>query len=317
MLTQQSAEETTAGRGVGTYVRGQPPSGSGIRDARYDFDIGNQAHETFLHFGTLIGQDTEVHDAGTRWAATLWDLNHLLIQKYGFETNVYNSSSSAGNIRALHLVMNALKLQPANPSFIQGRDAILLADTLLYGGVNHDLIWEAFARRGLGVNAWTPSANSTLFNTSFDAPGLKVAGSAPADLSLVGMPPTSFVINFSGAVDPSTVDPADLLVNSIPANAVLLSNFDQTATFLYTVSPVSGAGFQSMVLPADAVERASDGDGNDAFSATFSFGACAFGGAGNSARVERRFHAAWAVHLRRDVQSARQSGVRAGLGSNR
>jgi extracellular elastinolytic metalloproteinase len=273
MLTQQTAAETTSGRGVGTYLRGQTPSGSGIRDFRYDFDIGVQTSETFLHFGTGVDQDTEVHDSGTRWAAALWDLNHLLIQKYGFEPNFYNSSSTAGNIRALHLVMNALQLQPANPSFIEGRDAILLADRLLYGGVNQDLIWAAFARRGLGEGAWTPSANSTILVASFEAPGLTATASSPSDGSVVATPPTSFTINFSSPVNPGSLDAADLTVNGIAADSVVLSNLDQTATFTYLSSPVTAVGAQTMSLAANSIERASDADGVEAFSATFQFGA--------------------------------------------
>jgi len=170
MLTQKSASETTTGRGAGTYVLGQPLNGPGIRDFRYDFDIGNVNEETFLDFGTGSGQSVAVHDAGTRWAAVLWDLNHLLTERYGFEPNVYNSNSDAGNIKALHLVMNALKIQPLNPTFIQARDAILAADELLYGGANILEIWTAFARRGLGQFASTSGANSTVLSTSFVIP---------------------------------------------------------------------------------------------------------------------------------------------------
>jgi extracellular elastinolytic metalloproteinase len=46
-----------------------------------------------------------------------------------------------------------LKLQPCMPGSVDGRDAILLADRINYGGANQELIWRAFARRGLGVNA--------------------------------------------------------------------------------------------------------------------------------------------------------------------
>jgi hypothetical protein len=272
MLLQQSASETTTGRALSTYLRGQNQSGSGIRDFRYDYDITSQTFETFLQYGPAPDQSFEEHDSGTRWAATLWDLNHLLIQKYGFDPNVYDSTSPAGNIRALQLVMTALSLQPANPSFIEARDAILLADTLLYGGVDHDAIWEAMARRGLGFGASTPSATSTLLTTSFDVPGLTIGGTTPARHELVASTPTSFVVNFSGTVDPLTLDAADLQVNGIPAASVVLSGNNQTAEFVYESSPVTAAGVQTMSLAADAVARASDGDTNDAFVSTFNFG---------------------------------------------
>ena len=57
--------------------------------------------------------------------------------------------------------MDALKLQPANPTLLRGPDAILQADAVLTGGANQDQIWQAFARRGLGV-APTPAAQRRL-----------------------------------------------------------------------------------------------------------------------------------------------------------
>ena len=46
----------------------------------------------------------------------------------------------------MQLVLDGLKLQPCNPGFESGRDAILEADMLANGGANQCLIWEAFAR---------------------------------------------------------------------------------------------------------------------------------------------------------------------------
>jgi len=51
------------------------------------------------------------------------------------------------------LVMEGMKLQPCEPGMVDGRDAILLADQLLYAGANECLIWSVFAKRGLGFNA--------------------------------------------------------------------------------------------------------------------------------------------------------------------
>ena len=149
-----SAVDTTNAAGVGTYVLGQAASGLGIRDYRYDFDIGSPSLETFLNYGNGGGgRSTEVHAVGTRWASTLWDINHLLIQKYGFDADLLSgySAGGAGNKLALQLIMDALKLQPANPSFIGARNAILQADQVLTGGVNQREIWTAFARRRTGL----------------------------------------------------------------------------------------------------------------------------------------------------------------------
>ena len=44
---------------------------------------------------------------------------------------------------ALRLVMEGLKLQGANPSFLDARDAILLADKQIYNGAHLEEIWTA------------------------------------------------------------------------------------------------------------------------------------------------------------------------------
>ncbi len=53
----------------------------------------------------------------------------------------------------LQIVMDALKIQPCYPSFLDARDAIIEADKLDYGGMNECLLWSGFARRGLGYSA--------------------------------------------------------------------------------------------------------------------------------------------------------------------
>ena len=86
----------------------------------------------------------------------MWDLNWILIQKYGYSPSIaqgYNPAipgQNGGNNLTMKLVMDALKLQPSNPSFTEARDAILAADRALDGGKNALEIWTAFARRGLG-----------------------------------------------------------------------------------------------------------------------------------------------------------------------
>ncbi|KDN46680.1 hypothetical protein RSAG8_04060, partial [Rhizoctonia solani AG-8 WAC10335] len=50
----------------------------------------------------------------------------------------------------MHLLSDAFKLQPCNPTFLTVRDAIIQADANRYAGANQCLLWQAFARRGLG-----------------------------------------------------------------------------------------------------------------------------------------------------------------------
>ncbi|KAJ3007428.1 UNVERIFIED_CONTAM: Fungalysin/Thermolysin Extracellular metalloproteinase 5 [Siphonaria sp. JEL0065] len=65
-----------------------------------------------------------------------------------------------GNVLILQLVVDGLKLQPCNPSFVDARDAILTAEDLVTGGKNKCLLWKAFAKRGLGVGAQSGGLDS-------------------------------------------------------------------------------------------------------------------------------------------------------------
>src|SRR5262249_18777988 len=174
---------------------------------------------------------------------------------------------------ALRLIMDALKLQPVRPSFIDARDAILAADRALTGGANQLEIWTAFARRGLGFSARTANANSGTVTLAFDIPalGLAVTSSVPAHGDIITTRPTSFVLNFSDAVRPSTVDASALRVNGIAANSFTLSSGNRQVTFSYTVSPVTAEGVQTMTMDAGAILRASDGSPVRAFTATFRY----------------------------------------------
>ena len=87
---------------------------------------------------------TEIHDQGEIWCAALWDARANLINQYGF-TN--------GNQLMLQLATDGMRLTPANPTFLQARDAILQADLVDNSGVNYHEFWQAFAKRGLGLNA--------------------------------------------------------------------------------------------------------------------------------------------------------------------
>lgn len=95
---------------------------------------------------------TDSHSIGFVWATMLWDLTWKYVEKYGYNSDVLASATS-GNARILQMVVNGLKLQPCSPSFIEGRDAILQADAVGNAAGDKCMIWNAFAKRGLGVNA--------------------------------------------------------------------------------------------------------------------------------------------------------------------
>ncbi|PWN66885.1 metalloprotease [Chryseobacterium phosphatilyticum] len=147
MLTTRPGDTSALARGVGTYPKGQPVTGVGIRPAKYSPDF-NENNYTYVNTNTAVIP----HGVGFIWATMLWDLTWKYIEKYGYNSDVLASPTS-GNAKALQIVMNGLKLQACSPTFIDGRDAILQADAVGNAGADKCMIWAAFAKRGLGVNA--------------------------------------------------------------------------------------------------------------------------------------------------------------------
>ena len=74
-----------------------------------------------------------------------------MINKYGYDADLYHGKG--GNNKTMQLVMDGMKLQPCRPGFVTGRDAILKADVADFQGANQALIWQVFARRGVGSDA--------------------------------------------------------------------------------------------------------------------------------------------------------------------
>lgn len=149
MLTIEPGDLGTDGRGIGTFARNQATTGPGIRPLPYSTDFG--INDITYGATNNVNGISEPHGIGFVWATMLWDLNWALIDQYGFDPDVYNGTG--GNNIAMQLVIDALKLQSCNPGFVDGRDAILQADQLFNNGDNQCLIWNVFAKRGLGYSA--------------------------------------------------------------------------------------------------------------------------------------------------------------------
>ncbi|KAJ2730389.1 hypothetical protein IW152_005290 [Coemansia sp. BCRC 34962] len=95
----------------------------------------------------------EVHDIGEVWAEMLYEVMWALINNNGFAKDIFAHDLTKGNSIMLQILLDGMKLQPCNPTFIDARDAIIQAEKNLTGGKNKCAIWTAFAKRGLGVNA--------------------------------------------------------------------------------------------------------------------------------------------------------------------
>ncbi|UYZ62723.1 T9SS-dependent M36 family metallopeptidase [Hymenobacter weizhouensis] len=165
-ITTRPGDKGTTGRGIGTYASFEPTTGGGIRPTRYSTDVSINP-STYDWVGKTIGgvnfnldadNRPRVHAIGYIWASALWDLNWALIEKYGYNEDL--RAKTGGNNIALQLVIDGLKLQPCNPGFIDGRDAILKADSITNNAANSAIIWRVFARRGMGFSARQGSSNS-------------------------------------------------------------------------------------------------------------------------------------------------------------
>ncbi len=153
MLTMKPTDTGTKSRGIGNYALNQDSTAVGIRTYPYTTDIAVNPH-TYNSIKTAVVP----HGLGSVWCEMLWEMTWALIDVYGLDPDIYNGTG--GNNIALQLVMDGMKLQPCSPGFVDGRNAILKADTLNNGAANSCLIWKAFAKRGLGLSASQGSSGS-------------------------------------------------------------------------------------------------------------------------------------------------------------
>ncbi|MCY7310095.1 MAG: M36 family metallopeptidase [Chitinophagaceae bacterium] len=168
-------------RGIGTYASNQNPTGVGIRSAPYSTDMSIYPR-TYANLPATGGQQ---HAVGEIWCMMLWEMTWEIIkQDNAINPNLFAPGSLAtmiGNSSALKLVSEGLRLQPCNPGFVDARDAILRADTILFNRKYSCSIWKAFAKRGLGRYALQGSASSAadgIADFTPDAPAFRLTTSA-------------------------------------------------------------------------------------------------------------------------------------------
>lgn len=143
-MNQNSAE--TRDYVIGNYVTNDP---KGLRQFPYSINKATNP----LTYGSLQ-QLNEVHNIGEVWANMLHNVYAVLVDQRGFSAEkLTNPDGPEGNIVFMRLFMRSLSIQPCNPSFVEARDAWIQADDDLYNGANKCNLFQAFASRGLGLNA--------------------------------------------------------------------------------------------------------------------------------------------------------------------
>lgn len=137
VLLAQEGDDPSLEYAVGQFVTGNYVQG--IR--RYPYST-NKAVSPLTYKDVPL--NTGVHPIGEIWCNALWEMRAQLVQKYGFKE---------GQRQAIQLVVDGMKLTPVIPTFIDARNGIILADRVNNGGANQCLLWQAFAKRGIGFRA--------------------------------------------------------------------------------------------------------------------------------------------------------------------
>lgn len=134
----------------------------GIRRLPYSTDFSKNAL-TFRHisngqllplennprFGAGGTDNAQVHATGEVWCSMLWEGYADLLRTHGFAT--------AHSRMKTYLVAGMKAIGGSNPTFTQARDALLAA---IPDASDRTLFRNAFARRGLGINAVSPDIAS-------------------------------------------------------------------------------------------------------------------------------------------------------------
>jgi hypothetical protein len=185
-------------------------------------DTGSQGGYTYGDLGHVSSFGPEVHADGEIWAQTLWNLR-----------------TAVGVADARFLVTEAMRLSPANPSFLDMRNAILQANQVGVLGSRPDheaAIWSVFAARGMGWFAATENANDTEPVESFALPpdpgdgvGSLVGTVTNAD---TGQPLSGVRVQFAGLLLTDTTDAlgqysiADVPVGTYPQVVATRTGYD-------------------------------------------------------------------------------------------
>jgi hypothetical protein len=169
---------------------------------------GHRGGYTYRDYSKVVGIP-EVHGDGEIWAQTLWSLRHVI-----------------GSKRSEALVTRAMEIAPYNPSFLDMRNAILVADTSLFQGQQRAKIWRVFASRGMGFFAGSLGGNDSSPGFSFKTPPRTITEGSitgqvtdpdnpTADLSGVTV---TLAFQGSGPVNPTGVVQPDgsYTINNVP-----------------------------------------------------------------------------------------------------
>ncbi len=251
-------------RGIGNYSAGGGIDGPGIRAVPYSYDFSTNNTAVYDNL-----EDFSIpHGIGTVWCTILWDMTWEIILFDDFiQHDIWDTSVQKGNIAAMMLVSEGLKLQPCSPTFVTSRDAILAADQALFDGRYRCKIWEIFAKRGVGAGAVSGGTSLSDNVADYTIPdGLDIITSADAarydvgDMVTVSIEATCGCQNQAGVsikeIVPEgfTIEPASttgLVSNDTITWDNLSFNPNETRTFSYTATVNDTADDSEVALLVD------------------------------------------------------------------
>lgn len=193
---------------VGAYATGNTETA--IRDYAIDDNPLNFSDYGFDSTGP------EVHADGEIWNGTMWEVRQALVEEYDArfpaddaalqlrcaqataEQTPHPVELCPGNRRWVQLMFDSFLLQQGATSMLDARDAMIAADRMRFGGANRDLLWQAFARRGMGGGASVGSADDHEPVPSFASP---VSGNAEVTFA-TGSPSRIYVGDYEARATP-------------------------------------------------------------------------------------------------------------------
>jgi extracellular elastinolytic metalloproteinase len=239
---------------VGAYATGNTETA--IRDYSIDDNPLN-----FSDYGFDV-TGPEVHADGEIWNATMWEVRQALVEKHDARfpyadeelqlacaqatptATPRSVDTCPGNRRWVQLMFDSFLLQQGATSMLDARDALLAADRMRFDGANQDVLWAAFARRGMGVDASVVDADDHEPVPSFATPTGPVSTITFATTGRSKI----YVGDYEARVSPvADTDPA----TELGAGA----RFTPGTYEMVAVSPDRGFTRWTMTVPADGADR--------------------------------------------------------------
>ena len=208
---------------IGQYVTSDPVAG--IRNYNMSASPLNYSSVDYDFVGL------QVHASGEVWSAANFDIRAAMMAKYGAGTAALQKSCAngstpvtqcPGNRRWVQLVFDSfLLMAQSQVSMVDARDALLAADFIRFRGADLDLMWNAFAKRGLGEQAISNGAGDANPTPSFASPFATEATATFTPVDEAGQPVGDAQL-FAGRYQARAVPIADTAAGTTLPNTAAL-----------------------------------------------------------------------------------------------